>query len=87
MDPQAAANRRPAAQHSRFRPGAAKPDLPRSQASLPRPAALAKQQAAGGAAAALPEDASDRLEAYHDALEALAASSAAGEVLPKGHGM
>ena len=42
---------------------------------------LIKQLEAGGAAAELPEDASDRLEAYHDALEALAASSAAGQTL------
>ena len=78
VDPQVAGNRRPLAQHSRFRPGAAKPDLPRSQANLPAPSVLIKQLEAGGAAAELPEDASDRLEAYHDALEALAASSAVG---------
>ena len=83
VDPQAAADRRPVAQHSRFRPGAPRPDLPRRQAILPAPTVLIKQLQAGGAGAELPEDASNRLEAYHDALEALAASSTAGNTLAR----
>lgn len=66
--------------HSRFRPGTAKLVLP-DKASLPVPATQSNQGGASSAAADLPEDAADKLEAYHDALEALAASSAAGEIL------
>ena len=47
-------------------------------ASLPPPVVHPGQPEAGLPATDHPEDAPDRLEAYHDALEALAASSAAG---------
>lgn len=66
--------------HSRFRPGTAKPVLP-DKTSLPVPATQSNHEGASSAAADLPEDAADKLEAYHDALEALAASSAAGKIL------
>lgn len=47
-------------------------------ASLPPPVVDLGQPEAGLPATGLPEDAHDRLEANHDALEALAASSTAG---------
>ena len=76
VDPQTAAPKR-APTHSRFKPASRQLGLP-GTASLPPPVVDLGQPEAGLPATDLPKNELDRLEANHDALEALAASSTAG---------